>query len=165
MKDFSRRNSSCVRALLRQRAATHPTSQGAIRSQRSRQRARSYRKRPAEVDSRGLGVLAPVDDAVLADPDPPQVWIADQSPSTALSWVGAQRVDGLDNPASNLPVELELLLERPRIVFDGKTSSSAHSPSVRATSSAGIVWVRPASRLASRSNATRFTASEKSCRA
>ena len=53
-------------------------------------------------DNQEFGVFDRVDDAVLAGPDSPQVWIADQRPSTARSWVGAQRVDGLDDTADLL---------------------------------------------------------------
>ena len=100
-------------------------------------------------------VLDCVDDAVVADADPPEIWIPDKNSIPARAWVEAQRIDGLEDAAGDRLVEPGQLLESLRVIFDSERRGTAHSPSARATSSAGTVFVRPASRSASRSIATR----------
>src|SRR5450631_2727977 len=47
-----------------------------------------------------------VDNPVVTDPDPPEVWISDEGPCPARSRVAAQGVDGLDDPARCCLVDL-----------------------------------------------------------
>jgi hypothetical protein len=51
-------------------------------------------------------VLDRVDNAVVTDPDPPEVWISDEGSCPARSRVAAQGVDGLDYTARCWLVDL-----------------------------------------------------------
>lgn len=92
-----------------------------------------------------------VDDPVVADPDPPQVWISDERSSATRSRADAQGIDGLEDAARCRLVQLGQLLESLGVILDCVRPSCAYSPSARAASSAGTAVVRPASRSASRS--------------
>ena len=52
-----------------------------------------------------------VDDPVVADPDPPEVWISDERSCAARSRADAQGVDGLDDAARCWLVELGQFFE------------------------------------------------------
>jgi len=47
-----------------------------------------------------------VDNPVVTDPDPPEVWMSDEGSYPARSRVAAQGVDGLDDTARRWPVDL-----------------------------------------------------------
>ena len=47
-----------------------------------------------------------VDNAVVTDPDPPEIWISDEGSCPARSRVAAQGVDGLDDTAGCWLVDL-----------------------------------------------------------
>jgi len=60
----------------------------------------------AQCENHELRVLDRVDNPVVTDPDPPEVWISDEGPCPARSRVAAQGVDGLDDTARCWLVDL-----------------------------------------------------------
>jgi hypothetical protein len=59
-----------------------------------------------QCENHELRVLDRVDNPVVTDPDPPEVWISDERPCPARSRVAAQSVGGLDDTARPWLVDL-----------------------------------------------------------
>jgi hypothetical protein len=71
-----------------------------------------------QCENHEFGVFDRVDDAVVTDPDPPEVWISYERPCAARSRADAQGVDGLDDAAGCRLVELGQLFESLGVILD-----------------------------------------------